>query len=451
MIVKSTEYIKHKLLSIFPSSLRFYLLKSDINKKIAEGSFWSLCGAFVSKGLLLLSSIIIARILGPDIYGETGIIRSTVNMFTAFAGMGLGLTATKYIAEHKKDNIQKVLKIITLSNFIAFLSGLLFCVLIIVFSSEIAIQISAPHLQKEIKIGALMLFFNSLNGVQAGILAGFENFKSIAKNNVWAGIISFFVQIIATYIWGLTGAIIGFGTNFFILWALNKYSISKIIGSKKINIWDKSILTEINILWKFSLPAVLSGIMVGPITWVCNTILVNQAGGYTQMALFDIANQWRMTILFIPGALSQIILPMLSSSLKNKDNYKNILLKNLKLNALISVLMFLLIAIISPLISRFYGNGFQNISAPLLIMTFTTLLVAINNVVGQAIASQGKMWMGFLLNTLWAIILVIGAYITIHIYELGAIGLSISFLCSYIVHMLSQTIYLRLSKNNYNN
>lgn len=433
--------LKNKILSILPIRLRNIISGSDINKKIIRGSFWSLLGTSISKGLLLLSSVIIARILGPEVYGEAGIIRSTVNMFTAFAGMGLGLTATKYIAEHKKSNMYKVLKIITLSNTIAFLSGLIFSVIIIIFSSKIAIQINAPHLVNEIKIGALMLFFNSLNGVQNGILVGFEDFKSIAKNNLWSGIFSFIVQIIATYIWGLTGAILGFGSNFLILWILNKYSISRIIDSRnKIKIWDKSLLTEVSILWKFSLPAVLSGIMVGPITWVCNSILVNQANGYTQMALFDVANQWRMTILFIPGALSQIILPMLSSSLSNRDNYKIIFLKNLKLNILISSGMFLLIWVFSSLISDFYGNGFQNVQIPLIIMALSTVLVAINNVVGQVIASQGKMWLGFILNLVWAMILIIASYIMLYIYKLGATGLAISYFISYFIHSILQLL-----------
>lgn len=433
--------LKNRILSILPIRLKDAILKSDINKKIVRGSFWSLSGTFISKGLLLLSSIIVARILGPEVYGEAGIIRSTVNMFTAFAGMGLGLTAIKYIAEHKTNDIQKVLKIITLSNIVAFLSGFIFSVIIIIFSSEIAIQINAPHLVNEIRIGAIMLFFNSLNGVQNGILAGFEDFKSIAKNNLWAGIISFFTQIIATYIWGLTGAIIGFGINFFILWILNKYSISRIISSRsRIKIFDKSLLTEVSILWKFSLPAVLSGIMVGPITWVCNTILVNQSNGYSQMALFDIANQWRMTILFIPMALSQIILPMLSSSLKDKSNYKIIFQKNLKLNILISTIMFLIITIASPLISHFYGNEFQDIKLPLIIMSLSTILITINNVIGQVIASQGRMWIGFCLNLFWAIVLIISVYITIKVYQLGAIGMSLSYLIAYILHTVTQTI-----------
>lgn len=433
-----------RILSVLPARIRIYILKlseSEINRKIAKGASWSIFGTIISKGLLLLSSVVIARLLGAEVYGEAGIIRSTVNMFTAFAGMGLGLTATKYIAEYKKTDTEKVSKIIALSNAIAFLSGFIFAVLIIIFSKEIASKINAPHLDREIQVGAIMLLFNSLNGVQAGILAGFEDFKSIAKNNLWAGVISFFVQIIATYIWGLMGAIVGFGINFLVLWLLNKLSIRRFMkDTGKINIWDKSLLTEVHILWKFSLPAVLSGIMVGPITWVCNAMLVNQQNGYKEMGLFDIANQWRMTILFIPAALSQIILPMLSSSLENKNQYKGIFYKNLKLNVYISIAITLLVIIMTPLITGMYGSHFVNLKLPLIIMSVTTTLVAVNSVIGQVIASQGRMWLGFMLNLFWAFVLIASAYLFVDYSKMGAIGLSISYLISYVAHTFVQFV-----------
>ena len=382
--------------------------------------------------------------LGATVYGQLGIIRSTVNMFTAFAGAGLGLTATKYVAENKNSSVQKSLRIVALSEAVAFIAGLFLSLAIILFAKEIAIQINAPSLKTEIRIGAFMLFFASLNGVQNGILAGFENFKSIAKNTLFAGIVSFIIQIIATWIWGLKGAIIGLGINFLVLWFLNKNSIAKIIPQGlRIKKWDKSMITEISILWKFSFPAIMSGIMVEPVTWICNTMLVNHPNGYKQMALFDIANQWRMTVLFIPTALSRIILPMLSSSLQDKSNFRLIFLKNLKLNAIISTALLILIIALSPVIQHFYGREFSGIAVPLILMTLSTLLIAVNNVVGQVIASKGRMWLGFSLNIIWAICLLSVTYYLIDFENLGVIGLCFAYLISYAVHSVLQFLFVK--------
>ena len=75
---------------------------------------------------------------------------------------------------------------------------------------------------------------------------------------------------------------------------------------------NKKNFEELEVLWKFSLPAILAGLMVGPTTWYCNYLLVTSKNGYEHMATFDIANQWRNTILFIPAALAQIALPLMS-------------------------------------------------------------------------------------------------------------------------------------------
>ena len=77
---------------------------SDIGYRLARGGFWLLCGTVVSKALWLLASILVARMLGKETFGEFGIIRSTVEMFGVFAGFGLGLTATKYIAEFRRTD-----------------------------------------------------------------------------------------------------------------------------------------------------------------------------------------------------------------------------------------------------------------------------------------------------------------------------------------------------------
>ena len=49
---------------------------------------------------------------------------------------------------------------------------------------------------------------------------------------------------------------------------------------------------EIKILWDFSFPAFLAGLMdFAPVVWYANYVLVNQPSGYLQMANFDIASQ----------------------------------------------------------------------------------------------------------------------------------------------------------------
>lgn len=61
-----------------------YSRQSDDLKGLVKGVFWSLFGSVLSKALVFLSWILVARILGRESYGEYGLIRNTVLMFSAF-------------------------------------------------------------------------------------------------------------------------------------------------------------------------------------------------------------------------------------------------------------------------------------------------------------------------------------------------------------------------------
>src|SRR6266496_383991 len=72
------------------------------NSRFVSGIAWSGIGAVISRALSLLASVVTARVIGREMFGEFGIIQSTLCMFGTFAEFGMGLTANKYVAEYRK-------------------------------------------------------------------------------------------------------------------------------------------------------------------------------------------------------------------------------------------------------------------------------------------------------------------------------------------------------------
>jgi O-antigen/teichoic acid export membrane protein len=433
-----------KVYKILPSSIQSVWERaeqSNIGSRFARGAFWALTGSFFSQGLMLIASIVVARLLGKTEYGELGMIRSTVNMFTVFAGFGLGVTATKYVAEYYKTDKTRTGKIIGLSTLFAGSMGGIIAIVLLIAAPTLALKtINAPMLVNEIRLSAIMLFFSSINGAQTGTLAGYEAFSTIAKVNLISGISAIPIQIGFTVIFGLRGSVIGFGLNFLIMWLLNTIAVKKESELAGVKIDYKGAWSEWPVLYKFSLPALLSGILVTPVIWGCNAMLVNQPHGYEEMALFDAANQWRNVILFIPAALASIALPLLSSSVNNQNLFNRVLKLNVVVNFIISLSMAICISLLSTLIMKFYGAGFSDGRKVLIIMTFSTVLISINNVIGQAIAGKGQMWFGLILNLLWGIVLLSFTFYFLKL-GLGAKGLAYSLLISYFCHTILVTIY----------
>jgi len=185
-------------------------------------------GAVISRGLMLAASVLVARILGKTGFGELGMIRSTVGMFGVFAGFGLGLTATKHVAEFRRSDPERAGRIIGLSGLFVMLTGGLMALGLFIFAPWLAEHtINAPHLASLLRIGAVILFINVLNGAQTGALAGFEAFKTIAYVNLFVGLISFPILVCGAYFGGLTGAVWALAINLGVNWLLNHLALRK--------------------------------------------------------------------------------------------------------------------------------------------------------------------------------------------------------------------------------
>lgn len=425
----------------------------NFKNKLYVNGMWSLMGNLLPKAAIFLTSIFLARILNVEKFGDLGIVRSTINMFTVFATVGLGLTATKYISEYFNQNIKdlkKTAEIISLSNFFSLSFGLIVTLLVVVFSDSISENIiKKPELQNDVIIGALMLLFNSLNASQIGVLAGFQKYKSIAINSLVSIFISFPIQILGAYYYEIEGALLGFSVNFVVLYILNKIVISRFLKQNGIKVGFFQFKNQLSIFYRFTLPSSFSGLMVTPITWFITVLLIRSENGSFNLGIFEAANQIKMVIIFIPLALSNVLLPILMEN-KNSNKLNEIINKNLMLNFIISSLICIVICLLSNFVMSLFGKEFSRFSSTLIYLSISTVFMAVNNVIGQIIASRDKMWVGFVFNLCWGIVLVFLSYIFIYKYNFGPDSLALAYLFAYLLHTIWQFIYLKVSHEKYN-
>ena len=429
--------IKKLAYAYSPSIVHSYLRRieaSDIGSRLARGVFWSMAGSVISRGLMLIAAILVARTLGKMVYGELGMIQTTVGMLGVFAGFGLGLTATKHVAEFRLTDPKRAGRIIGLSGLFATGTGGLMALGLFTFAPWLAENtINAPHLTGLLRIGALILFVNALNGAQTGALAGFEAFKTIAHVNLAVGLLSFPILVSGAYLGGLTGAVWALAINLCFNWLLNHLALRKEAQRHRIPFTLRDCSREWPILWKFSLPAVLAGSMVGPVNWACSAMLVNQPGGYGEMGTFSAANQWYVLLLFLPGILGGVVLPVLSEQMgqNNVEQSMETLVLAIKINLLFVIPLVLIASITSPYIMSLYGEGFADGWPTLVVVLVTAGLLAVQTPVGQVIAASGSMWVGFVMNLGWGFTFIVS---TITLIDHGSLGLASARMLSYIFH-----------------
>jgi O-antigen/teichoic acid export membrane protein len=435
----SSATLKSRLVAGLPRFLRPHwerLEASPLGYRLVKGAFWSLAGTLISRALGLLSSILVARMLGKIGFGELGIIQSSVGMFGTFAGFGLGLTATKYVAELRVKDPARAGRIIRLSSLVSWATGGAITVLLFVLAPWLATHtLAAPHLGGLLRLGSLLLLLGAINGAQTGALAGFEGFRRIAHINLATGIATFPLMVIGTWWRGLEGALLGIVASQALNCWLNFHGLRKEADVAGVPLSCAGSAEEWSVLWRFSLPALASSLLVGPVYWMSNAMLVNRPDGYVQMGLFNATNQWFGALLFLPGILGQAALPVLSERMGANDGDKSrkVLAFYIKLNAVVVMPLVLLGCLASPLIMASYGSGFREAWPTLTIVLITAGLLAILTPVGQIIAASGRMWLGSVMNLGWASCFILFTWLLL---PRGALGLAGARLLAYLAHSL---------------
>jgi len=444
--------IKSIIHSWCPAFLRPLLARietSPLGYRLARGAFWSLSGALIARGLGLLASILVARILGKEGYGELGIVQSTLGLFGTFAGFGLGMTATKFIAQYRTTDPVKAGRIRALSSAFAWVSSGITSVILLFLAPWLADHtLAAPQLTGLLQIGSLFLLLTAVNGAQIGALSGFEAFKTVAKISLWSGLANFPLMVGGVYLLGLYGAVWGMTIATGFNWLLNHIAIEKECAKARVPYTYAGCWVERAVLWKFALPALISGLFFGPTEWALNAMLVNQPGGYGEMGLFNAAKQWHAMILYLPSMLSNMTLPILSNLLgENKRQlYNKMLITNSVLLTGIAFVIAMPVAMCSKAIMSSYGKGFSEGWLVLVAMSAYSILLASNIIVGQAIWTTGATREAMAFAALRSFILVLSGWFLV---KYGALGLSSAFLITYMLQTGYLIPYVKHKTENY--
>jgi len=414
------------------------LTLSPLQLRLASAGLWSLAGAFVSRVLGLLASIIIARTLGSVVFGELGIIQSTTGMFAVLGAFGLAETGTKHVAELREKDPARSGRVIGLSTLVGLLGGALAAALLAVFSNRLAVALAAPHLATLLAYSSLLLLLAALAAAQSGALAGFEAFKQLARINTVVAIVSFPVFVCGGYFAGLRGCVLALiltaATNCFLSFRAVRTEAMR----RQIRIVYSSLRSEFPILWKFSLPAVLTGVLVMPTYWVCNAILAHQPNGYAELGLFNAASAWRSAILFLPGLLGPLLLPF-SSSLASEGHEaesRQVCRTGLVVNTCTAVAVALPVVLLAGSIMRMYGPQYESGSKLLVLLAILAVVMAATGALWNTLMGWGAVWLPFGVSLFWSGAMIGGTWL---FRGLGAEGLAWS---SLIAHLLQLAGYL---------
>ncbi len=427
----------------------------SLRARFARGAFWSTTGMVVAQALGLAASVIVARIFdSKELYGELGMIRNTVVMFGVFAGLGLGLTATKHVAEFRATDPARAGRVLGMANAVALISSAAMAIAVFLFARWIvAYTLKAPRLETELRIGCVILFFEALNGAQLGALSGFEAFRSVAWLSFYRGILTFPLMVVGTWagmrwgpVWAVRGALAALAAAAAAGWVMNHFALRSLMREREVPFasWREA-RTELPLLWTYALPALLNGALATVAAWASMAVLVRRNdSGSGAFGVFSAANQWQFPVTLVAGQLGAVLLPILASFQREEGGDARGARAVEAATVLVAVALLPLVAILScfagPIMSL-YGAKF----APYVWVFWAALFVAgaksLGTIPGTLIQAKGAMWAGFVINLTWGVALILFVWFWA---DRGPEGYANAFSCAYAILTVGGLLYCRL-------
>jgi O-antigen/teichoic acid export membrane protein len=407
---------------------------------------WNTVGLGFARGATLVASMFTARLLGAESFGGFAIVQGTVGIAATLAGAGLGVTASRHVAEFRLGDPARVGRILGLASAVSLFSGAMLALATVAGAPFVAGHVlHAPALTVPLRIASLLVLFTALNGYQSGALAGLEAFRTMAKVSFCSGIISCPMIIFGAYRGGIAGAVWGVSAAMAATWALNHVTLRYVCAHRGIAWTWRTCWSEAHLIYRTSLPALLSSLIGTPVMWLCSYWVVQQASGYQHLGIYSAADRFRLLLLFVPSAIAGSVLPILSNFRGRGDGagFRKLIRINVLVVSVIVSVPALAIAFWARRAMGCFGSSYLAGAPILAVLSFSAIAESLNTSLGQAVTATSP-WHRFFFDVM--LFSIIGGTAFLLVPRFGALGLAIAYLTGFCSTAAALVFYVRTSK-----
>lgn len=281
---------------------------------------WSFFAEVLSKLSLPLSTMFLARILNPEIYG----IATAVTIIVSFCEVVLESGFAKYLIEHDFKDDEDYKKQFSLLFFLSIITSLLTSVLIVIFRYQLSGLIGNTGYEIVLAASTVQIVFASLNALYSANLKRSFKFNRLFLIKIVYCAVPFFVTIPL--------ALVGFGYWSLIIGAISAqvFQLPFLIISSKQKLSLRVRLRNLGMIIKDSAPMILDSIVVWICSWIM-TLLATQYYDSEVVGLIKVSNSTVTSIfsLFSASFIS-VLFPTLSRLKNNQKEFEDFFIKTQK-------------------------------------------------------------------------------------------------------------------------
>ncbi len=407
-----------------------------LSKKVVRGGLWVFSLRILNRGLGLIRTIILARLLAPEDFGLMGIAMLAISTLETFSQTGFQAALIQ-----KKEDIESYLDT---AWTVSAIRGLMLFLILFFAAPLIAEFFNSPQAVLIIQVIALSTLLSGLRNIgvvffQKELEFNKQFFFEFSATIVDLGVaipLAFLLRNVWALVWG------GLAANFIRLF------MSYILQPYRPHIaFEKQRFLG---LFGFGKWVVGSGILIFLITHG-DDIFVGKMLGVTSLGLYQMAYLIsNLPATEITHVISQVTFPAYSKIQDNLVRLKDAYLKVLHITAFISIPVAIgIFTFSSEFTQLFLGNKWMQIIPLLQILVFAGLVRSIAATAGYVFYAIGKSKLDTLLQTIRLAVLVLLIYPLSKKY--GLLGVSYTVLCSiFTANLFFCILVIRITACNLN-
>lgn len=404
---------------------------------------WATVGTVFNQGSTLASNIWIANLLGKSRFGEFVIVLSTVQAAASVASLGIGYTATRYIAEWRHRDVARAGRLLGLFSRASWVAAVGAAALLALGAPGLANDaLRAPELRVALLLAAATTVFTVRNGFITGALNGLEAYRFIGIGGMIAGVGYLALTVAGALTGGVTGAAWGLGLAALLQCGVLSGLLATERSRQGLLPGAARFADEQPLFRRFALPAALSGISTVPVLWLVQTLLARSPGGFGGLAVYGAGLNFLTMVLFVPTVLNGVAMAWINRThvLEGDAAYRSALRVNVKATAITVTLALLAVVAFGPLLLSLYGRDFRAGYLALVLLLLAAVPEALTNALNQSLQRRERMWDAFFgINIPRDVVILSMAFVLIPRYD--AVGAAAAYLTGRLV-ALGSMLYL---------
>lgn len=375
-----------------------------VGARLARGTLWSMGSAVVARGMGLLATMLAARLLGAEAFGQVGVVQQVVAMMGTLAGLGVGTTASRFIAASRSGQPAYTGRILGATAAWSWGSALLGGAILAALAPWLARgPLASADLVVPLVAAVPLLIFSLVAQAQVGGLMGFEAFRATAASNVLSGLIGLPLQVFGAWQFGVPGFVLGLACTELLRWLLGRRALALAMAEGGVH-WQRPTRGDLAKLLNFGVPSMLASMLVGPVLLISFAIVGRQPGGYADVGLFQATQQFRNLLIFVAVQSASAIVPVLAAAhgAHDRAGLARGLRRVMAWSAVSSLLLSLALAVVAPLAMRGFGQAFAAHWTLLWWLALLAPMQALNAVGIAALTAINRPWSVLLATSVFA-------------------------------------------------